>query len=249
MATLYYTVYLAAETPPTNAEIVSGLSWTPAKAAGNAVADTVNGTQTFPEVTGLADGDYKASFVWWDATDGYSNVVVSDPETVSSATEYTQGVAGVIPAQSGGLSWAASLHRTLSGSLPSPSATLEDTFAVTQAASGEVTIGPGHAYKGSLINIDGALPPLAGNIAKLTSTNVLGNQPAVEGTLQKYSSKLLSGEAEQPTGDLAESFVTFQSASGIMGTISGVLANVYIVFVEGGKTVLRKLGINIGMGV
>jgi len=77
MATLYYVVYDAAETPPTAAQVASGLSWLPAVDAGNATANTSSGVQSFQEVTGLSPGTYKASFVWHDAVEGYSNVVHS----------------------------------------------------------------------------------------------------------------------------------------------------------------------------
>ena len=82
MTTLYYVVYPSTEDAPTGAQIVSGLSWTPAVAAGNAAARETTGEQSFPEVTGLDPGIYRAAFVWYDDED-YSNVSVSDAVNVT----------------------------------------------------------------------------------------------------------------------------------------------------------------------
>ena len=84
---LYYVVYPASETAPTGAQIVSGLAWAPAVAAGNDTARVDTGSQSFPEVTGLAPGDYRAAFVVYDGSE-YSNVDVSAVETVAGATAF-----------------------------------------------------------------------------------------------------------------------------------------------------------------
>lgn len=91
--TLYYVIYPAAETAPTDVQIVSGLSWTPAVDAGSEAVRGTTGDQTFAEVTGLTAGNYRVAFVVYDGVD-YSNVSVSDSIAISDALEVAASSSG-----------------------------------------------------------------------------------------------------------------------------------------------------------
>lgn len=83
MITLHYVLYAAGEAAPTAEQIVSGLAWGPAVAAGSDVPRTSPGDQSFPEVSGLPRGEYRVAFVAYDdEEDEYSNVVVSAAQVV-----------------------------------------------------------------------------------------------------------------------------------------------------------------------
>ena len=131
---LYYVVFADGETPPTGAQIVSGLAWGPAVAAGNDTARVDTGSQSFPEVTGLAPGDYRAAFVVYDGSE-YSNVDVSAVETVAGVNATATGAldSSSLAAPTGSATGAANAAAT--GSFASVS-----LIAPTGGASGSVVV-------------------------------------------------------------------------------------------------------------
>jgi hypothetical protein len=171
---LYYVVYLASETDPTDAQIVSGLSWTPAVAAGNEPVREDTGQQTFPEISGLADGIYKVAFVAYDGTD-YSNLVISGPVVVGGIAFD----AGTFSLTGGDVNFAKAVNTTLdAGSFALTGG--EVNFAsslITALAAGSFTLTGGDVNfaKGGSTALDAGSFALTGgavNFSKAFSTTL-----------------------------------------------------------------------------
>ncbi len=138
---LYYVVYDSATTTPTAAQIVSGLAWSSAVAAGYTELPPA-GVTSFPQVTGLVGGGYKAAFVLYDGTD-YSNVAESAAEVVAAAAELS-GAANVSASATAALttgialSGAAISISTASGALTA-GISLSGSAASVSVASGNLS--------------------------------------------------------------------------------------------------------------
>lgn len=90
---IYYVIFDSAESLPSAAQIVAGMAWGPALAAGSDTALPSSGVQSFGPNTDLPRAEVRIAFVAYDdVEDEYSNVVVSEPVFIPRAV--------VVPAES-----------------------------------------------------------------------------------------------------------------------------------------------------